>query len=285
MSDFPIAALPFLRCPVCRAGFVLRGRSLRCAHGHTYDVARQGYVNLLPGGARPGTADTAAMVAAREAFLATGHFADLRELVADLAEEAPPGDRARCFVEAGAGTGYYLAGVLDRFPTGVGLALDISRYAARRAARAHERMAAIVCDGWKELPIADEASHLVLDIFAPRNASEFRRILEPEGRLIVVTPTGRHLRELVTGLGLLTVDEDKPERLEQALAADFSLVERTEYEKRLLLKAVEAAALAAMGPSARHLRPEEVAARLSMLGVPITATFSVTAATYAPRRP
>ena len=85
---FPAEALPFLRCPVCGAGFSV-GRPLPAVfNGHTYDVAHQGYVNLLPGGARPGTADTAEMVAAREAFLAAGHFAGLRDFVCGVAEKA-----------------------------------------------------------------------------------------------------------------------------------------------------------------------------------------------------
>jgi 23S rRNA (guanine745-N1)-methyltransferase len=295
---FPADALRFLRCPVCGTDFSLSDHSLRCSNSHTYDVAHQGYVNLLPGGARPGTADTAPMVAAREAFLATGHFAGLRDFVCSVAERAagggggpaaaPIGAGAReagCIVEIGAGTGYYLAGVLDRFPGSVGLALDISKFAARRAARAHERMAAVVCDAWQALPVADGVAALVLDVFAPRNPAEFQRVLQPGGRLAVVTPTARHLVELVAGLGLLSVDERKPERLERTLGADFVLLEQVEHEERLKLPPADAAALAAMGPSARHLRPEDLAARLTALGGAIPVTLSVTAATYTPRTP
>ncbi|HEX8496861.1 MAG TPA: rRNA (guanine-N1)-methyltransferase, partial [Actinomycetales bacterium] len=72
-----------LRCPVCADGFELRD-SLTCSQGHAYDVARQGYVNLL-GAAAPGTADTADMVRAREQFLGAGHYARLSDLVAEAA--------------------------------------------------------------------------------------------------------------------------------------------------------------------------------------------------------
>ncbi len=156
--SFPAAAALLLRCPLCRGGLsATPGDSLRCPVGHSFDVARQGYVNLLPGDARPGTADTAEMVAARESFLASGHFAGLRGFICDAAEQAVGGaknagatnadaragaeasvrgdaadgldgraaDPARrwelgsgpgCIVEVGAGTGYYLAAVLDRLP-------------------------------------------------------------------------------------------------------------------------------------------------------------------------
>ena len=299
-SRFPAEALPLLRCPLCGTGFSAEDDSLRCLNGHSYDVARQGYVNLLPGGARPGTADTADMVAARESFLAAGHFSGLRDFVCDLAKRVvaeramasaseDPGEgpsdglREDCILEVGAGTGYYLAGVLDRFPGRLGLALDISKFAVRRAARAHERMAAVVCDAWDTLPVADACASLILDIFAPRNAAEFRRVLRADGALLVVTPSPRHLEELIAALGLLKVDERKPERLEQALASDFTLVDQRTYEERLRLSPADAGALAAMGPSAHHVHAEELAGRLAALGGVIEITLSVVASTYAPR--
>ena len=296
---FPAEALPLLRCPVCGNGFAAAGGSLGCMNGHSYDVARQGYVNLLPGGSRPGTADTADMVAARESFLAAGHFSGLRDFVCDVAERAvarqgagaEAGGRGQgeegppegCLLEVGAGTGYYLAGVLDRLPRRLGLALDISKFAARRAARAHERLAAVVCDAWSTLPVADACALLILDIFAPRNAPEFRRALRPDGVLLVVTPSPRHLGELTAALGLLKVDERKPERLEFALAADFILLDRSEYEERLSLSPADAGALAAMGPSAHHVQAEEVAEHLAALGEVVEVTLSVVASTYVPK--
>jgi 23S rRNA (guanine745-N1)-methyltransferase len=265
------------------------GGSLRCLNGHSYDIARDGYVNLLPGGARPGTADTREMVAARESFLAAGLFAGLRERISDEAERAVAGGGDRvpavpgAIVEVGAGTGYYLAAVLDRLPGRLGLALDISKFAARRAAHAHARIAAVVGDAWTELPVADSCASLVLDIFAPRNPSEFGRVLRPDGTLLVVTPSGRHLQELVAALGLLKVDERKPDRLERALASGFRLVEKTGYEQRLDLTTAQAAALAAMGPSARHVPLEEVQTRLQGQDETIDVTLSVIVARYAPR--
>jgi 23S rRNA (guanine745-N1)-methyltransferase len=295
---FPPLAVPLLRCPICGAGLSLGERSVSCSNGHSYDVARQGYVNLLPGDARPGTADTAEMVAARETFLASGHFSRLRDFVCNavkgdaaadggvsgtaLAGAAPD---SGCLMEIGAGTGYYLAGVLDRLPGTVGLALDISKFAARRAARAHERIAAVVCDAWSTLPVADACVSLLLDIFAPRNPSEFARVLRPDGVLLVVTPSPRHLQELVAGLGSVTVDARKPERLERAFGERFVLERRGEHEERLRLSPEEAATLVAMGPAARHLTPTETGARLRSLGPQIEATLSVVVSIFLKRQP
>ena len=170
---------------------------------------------------------------------------------------------------------------MERFPGRTGLALDISKFAARRAARAHERVAAVVCDAWTALPLADNCASLLLDVFAPRNPAEFRRVLRSDGALVVVTPSPRHLREVIGVLGMLTVDEHKPERLERALERDCTLVEQTAYEQILSLPPGDVAALAAMGPSAHHLVAGDLAGRLRP-GERIEVTVSVTVATYAP---
>jgi 23S rRNA (guanine745-N1)-methyltransferase len=180
--------------------------------------------------------------------------------------DAPRGDATGgCIIDVGAGTGYYLAGVLDWLPDRIGLALDLSKFALRRAARAHERIGAVACDTWQGLPVRDGCAALVLDIFAPRNPAEFRRVLEAGGRLIVVAPTRRHLCELVPTLRLLNVDERKQERLDEKLAADFVLVSSTLYEESLALLPDEIVTLVGMGPSAHHVHGEELDRRVTGL--------------------
>src|SRR5437763_2537520 len=121
----PAAVIRALRCSVCGDPVELTERALRCAKRHSFDVAKQGYVNLLHAKVPAGTADTAEMVAARAEFLAAGHYAPLADLVADHA------DTSGLVVDAGAGTGYYLARVLDRQRGSAGLALDVSAMALR----------------------------------------------------------------------------------------------------------------------------------------------------------
>lgn len=206
------------------------------------------------------------MVSAREAFLGAGHLAGLREAIAAIAADViSPTDQPAVVVDAGAGTGYYLAGVLDRLQEHFGVALDASRFALRRAAGAHVRAGAVGCDVWGRLPLADACAGLVLDIFAPRNAPEFARILHAEGRLIVVTPTPDHLRELVTPLGLISVDTQKQQRLESALSPWFALTASTPYECVFSLGEAELMALVSMGPSARHLKDVELSRRVGLL--------------------
>lgn len=262
-----------LCCPLEGGGLLLEGRTLRCDEGHRFDLARQGYVHLLPG-RDPGTADSAAMVVAREAVLGSGRFAPVTEALADLVAEhlAPDG----VVVDLGAGTGHHLAGVLDRLPDRVGVAIDLSKHAARRAARRHPRAGAVVADVWQAVPVRAAAAAAVLCVFAPRNAAEIVRILRSDGVLIVATPAADHLGELVAPLGLLAVDPRKQERLAATLGD--AVVERgpvRHVHAWWHLDHGEVLALVGMGPSANHLRPEELARRVATLPDPVTVTAAV----------
>lgn len=270
-----------LACPLDAVELALDGDVVRCATGHAFDVARQGYVNLLPGDARPLTADTAAMVAARAAFLAAGHY---RPLAARLTAVVAATDAEGCVADVGAGTGYHLAAGLDAAPGRAGLALDASAPALRRAARAHPRIGAAVCDAWARLPVRDGAAAVVLNVFAPRDAAELARILAPDGALVIATATSRHLAELVGALGLVTVDPRKPERLAAAFDPHVTLVDAEVWEAELALPHDDVAALVAMGPSARHTDPVEVMARLRALPDPVRVTAAVRVAIHRHRR-
>lgn len=269
----------FLACPVCGGDLRLANGALRCPSKHAFDLARQGYVNLLAPDAATGTADTLEMVQARAAFLGAGHF---EPVARRLAEKAAALCSRGLVVDAGAGVGYYLRAVLERLPEARGLALDLSKFALRRAAKAHSRAGAVVCDLWRPFPVRAGVASLVLDLFSPRNGPEYRRILRPDGALLVVTPTSRHLQELVASLGLISVDDRKEERLEEGLSPHFALEEREELTFALSLSRAEAGALARMGPSARHLGEGVLDERLAALKEPVAVTASVSLSTYRP---
>nr|WP_280248872.1 methyltransferase type 11 [Nocardia abscessus] len=272
-----------LACPEClracqdAAPLALepRDRALRCGRGHSFDVARQGYVSLLTGASTKMTGDTAAMLEARAAFQGGGHFAPIADAVA-RAVTAHRTDGA--VLEIGAGTGYYLAHALDAAPPAVGIGLDVAKPAVRRCARAHPRAAAVLADAWRGLPIRDGALGGVLSVFAPRNPGEIARVLAADGRFVVATPTERHLGELIEPLDMVRVDPDKDRRLDAAMSGHFEPVDQTLVEYPMTLTGTDVAHVVGMGPSAHH--PAAGAARLARLPESVEVTASVMVGSY-----
>ncbi|SFK96826.1 putative RNA methyltransferase [Geodermatophilus ruber] len=280
---WPARALALLACPVCGAALDAApgDAGLRCPTGHAFDRARQGQVTLLPPGHVAPSGDSAAMVADRVLFLGAGHYAGITRALGDavLAEDGdPPGT----LLDLGGGTGHHLAAVLDRLPDAVGLVLDSSRYAARRAAGAHPRAVSVVADAWARLPVRDGTLDRVLVVFAPRNGPEIARVLRPGGRLVVVTPAADHLAELIAPLGLLQVDPDKARRLAATLEPHLRPASATGHRERLLLDRAAITTLVGMGPHARHLSPQALAAAVAGLPEPTAVTVSVDVTSWTP---
>ncbi|MFH9005529.1 putative RNA methyltransferase [Streptomyces afghaniensis] len=273
--------LTVLTCPLCPSGLERADGALRCAGRHTFHIARHGYVSLLTGHRRAASADSADMVRCRGTFLRAGHYDPLARTLAGLATELAPPDAV--VLDAGAGTGHYLASVLDALPGALGLGLDSSTHALRAAARAHARGEAAGWDVWQPWPVRSGCAHLVLNVFAPRNGPEFHRVLRPDGALLVVTPSDRHLRELRGSVGLLAVDPRKEERLRRTLAERFRRERAESLEYAMSLTAEDVAGLVTMSPAARHVDDAELRRRVAELAVPVRVTASFVVSVYRPR--
>ncbi|MDN4595860.1 methyltransferase domain-containing protein [Leifsonia virtsii] len=244
--DLPRLA-SWLRCPVCAADLEPVDRlTLGCANGHRHDVNKRGFVSLLGGGTKH-LGDTAEMLEARELVLEGGAYSPIADAVA--AATAGPGARV---LDAGAGTGYYLRAALAASPDAVGLAMDLSPQAVARAVRASESVDGLVADTWRPLPVRSEIADTVLDVFAPRNLPEFHRVLRPGGSLVVVVPRPDHLGSLRAAGTMLDIPSDKAEDVTTAAAPLYALHTRETVEYDLPLTDALRAALAGMGPSARH---------------------------------
>ncbi|MFD3444938.1 methyltransferase domain-containing protein [Microbacteriaceae bacterium 4G12] len=238
----------WLRCPICFLPLEPRPPlSLACASGHSHDVNRRGYVTLLSPKTRV-VGDDAAMLDARDAFLSTGHY----RAIADAAAELLPADAGQRILDAGCGTGYYLRRALEDRPDAVALALDLSPAAVSRAVRGDDRIDGLVADVWAPLPVRDGAATAILNVFAPRNPEEFWRVLEPGGSLVVVVPDGEHLRELRDRGLVLGVQEEKRQRLLEALSPRFALDREIPVRTTLSLAPKAVSSLIGMGPSAHH---------------------------------
>lgn len=216
------------------------------------------------------------MVAARDAFLAADHYRPLRSTLTALAAEHGPAT-GRLVVDLAGGTAHYLAPVVDALPQSWGLTVDLSAAALRRASRAHPRVAAVAADVWQPLPVATRAAAVMLSVFGPRNVAEIDRILTGDGVLIVATAAPEHLHELTDRIGTIGVDPRKQARLQQALSGLDAVTDQP-VRWRLALRRDEVRSVAAMGPSAHHLHPEQLDRAIERLPdlVGVTAAIDVT---------
>lgn len=239
--------------------------------GHSYDVAKQGYVTLASGAGLNHEGDSPEMVASREAFLSRGHFAPFVETVTErvldaLSHGSLVDDAQPTILEVGAGTGYYLSHTLDAVENSRGVGVDIAVPAAKHLAKSHPRVGAVVADVWTGLPLQDASVDVITVIFAPRNPAEFARVLRDEGEVIVLTPQQGHLDELREPLGILGVEDGKVDRLLEQSRGHLEQVgegELIEFPMRLDREAI--AAQVGMSPSARHIEPEVLAQRVAAL--------------------
>jgi 23S rRNA (guanine745-N1)-methyltransferase len=275
-----------LLCPVCGSAVRVSPRLLLCESGHRFDAARQGYFNLLTGKGTRFEADSIDMVDARVRFLGSGHYLPLRDALAELAlrhRAAPPSAARAVIVDAGAGTGYYLRGVTDGFPGAVPVALDISKFALRRAARELPGGLALVWDLWRPLPVRSGTAHVLLNVFAPRNIPEFVRVLAPGGVLLVATPLPGHLGEAARTVPLLEVPAHKAQDLADSFDGRLVELERREIEYPMSLPPAALADVALMGPAARHLDRGALDELLTGTGADTVVTARFTVQAFGPR--
>jgi len=208
-----------LLCPVrnCHVALVREGRRLVCAQGHSFDVARSGYINLLqPQDRRSNQAgDTVAALAGRRRCHDSGATRPLLDAVAEIVA-ATPGD---VVLDAGCGDGFYLGNLAHQAGCSAH-GVDISVPAIEAAARRYPGCEWIVANADRFVPYAGGSFSIVLSITARMNPGEFRRILREDGRLLVALPAPEDLIEL-RGAG-----RDRVERTVETFAQEFALIER-----------------------------------------------------------
>ncbi|CAB0601151.1 methyltransferase domain-containing protein [Corynebacterium diphtheriae] len=246
-------------------------RRLVSESGHSFDIARQGYVTLAGGAGIRYVGDDSSMIHARETFLSGGHFAPFVEAVSNsvhlaLDEANVPDDASPVICEVGAGTGYYLAHALDDIENSRGIGIDVSVPAAKMLSKCHPRVGAVVADAWSRLPLRDASIDAITVVFAPRNASEFARVLKPGGQVIVLTADAGHLEELREPLGIIGVEKGKVQRMiDQAVGNLVPVSDPEPIEFTMHLDQDSIASQIGMSPSARHIHPDVLGERIATL--------------------
>jgi 23S rRNA (guanine745-N1)-methyltransferase len=219
-------------------------RAWSCPRGHTFDIARSGYVNLLqPQDRRSASAgDSKASVEARARLLARGVG---RALVREIAGHAarvlseppgPPGPEERgvrkpVVVDLGSGTGDVL-GELARVRQIEGVGIDLSTAAAEHAAKRFHALTWVVANADRQLPLVDRSASLVIAVHGRRNPAECARVLKPGGFLLVAIPAPDDLVELREHVQGARVERDRGDALLAEHATPFTLREREAVRER-----------------------------------------------------
>lgn len=218
----PTTPFQSLRCPIDGDTLTRNDKSWRCEVGHNFDMAREGYVHLLPVQNKrskdPG--DSKEMVMARRRFLSAGHYAPIAQTLAQLLAAHTQGSLS-C-LDAGCGEGYYLRALQN---TGMNLSilgLDISKWAVQAAVKLDKSSTWVVGSN-ANLPVVSTTLDVVLCLFGFPMYPEFARVLKPRGLLVQIDTGEQHLRELRE----IIYPSLKPPRKGEAspLSEEFSLLE------------------------------------------------------------
>lgn len=192
-----------LACPIDKLELVNKGRHYQCANGHSFDIAKQGYINLLPvqykKSKNPG--DSKAMVQARTRFLDAGFYKPIAELLSEIIFQQLDINSDNCIFDAGCGEGYYLQQVItaaldtnsDSHFSFIGM--DISKPAVLAASKRNKQANWIVGTN-SQPPFINDSVDLIFSVFGFHSFDGFKNILKPKAKLILVEPGKKHLQEL-----------------------------------------------------------------------------------------
>jgi 23S rRNA (guanine745-N1)-methyltransferase len=252
------------RCPVCGKDLAVnRTNSLVCQRGHNYDLAKQGYVNLL---LKQGKSDyDKKLFTARRVISASGFFDPMLNTVSKLIrkETAKEGLDVIRILDVGCGEGSHLAKIIanpenKKKPTLLGVGVDLSKEGIRGAAKEHQEIVWCVADLAK-LPLQKEQFDVLLNILAPANYGEFKRVLKEHGLLFKVVPASNYLIELREILFKGTDREFyKNDSVKQHFANSFQLLKEEQIRYQVMLKGDNLEHLIKMTPLTWNAAQEQV---------------------------
>ncbi len=238
-------------CPLCQTPLITQEHGFACQQRHTFDRAKEGYVNLLPvqhkGSRDPG--DSPEMLLARRQFLDEDHYLPLRNAVVNQLQAALAEHNAPTILDLGCGEGYYTSGLTQISKNIYGL--DVSKHAVKWAAKRYRAIQFCVASGYR-LPFADNSLDAITRIYAPSKTEELARSLRTGGVLLTVVPGPRHLYQFKEMIYQeVQLHSDKPEEL-----PGFEMISQKQLSYPLNLGPQSATQLLQMTPFAWRASPE-----------------------------
>lgn len=187
------ASVTAFACPICQENLDLVENSLKCNNRHSFDLAKFGYVNLVPQVKQSANYDKENFQN-RQQILEAGFYQAILETISDL---LATNLSAKTVLDIGCGEGFYSRKLQESHSDKTFYAFDISKDSVQIAAKSEPNWAVNWFVGdLARLPIKDASMDILLDIFSPANYGEFRRVLSKDGILIKVIPTENHLKEI-----------------------------------------------------------------------------------------
>lgn len=180
-------------CPVCKSQFTKQGNSYKCENGHCFDIAKQGYVNLLTGSKQGNHGDNKLMTSARRDFLNKGYYELFREGIVNAVKSfSKEGD---VILDCGCGEGYYTSKLAEKLENVTVGGFDISKDEIAAASKRSKEIEYAVASSFS-IPVRDKSIDILLEIFSPHSEKEFKRILKDSGYMIMAIPLENHLYSL-----------------------------------------------------------------------------------------
>ena len=180
-------------CPICQESMTLVESSLKCSNHHSFDLAKFGYVNLVPQIKQSANYDKENFQN-RQQILEAGFYQVILETISDLLANS---ESAKTILDIGCGEGFYSRKLQESHSDKTFYAFDISKDSVQIATKSEPNWAVNWFVGdLARLPIKDASIDILLDIFSPANYGEFQRVLSKDGILIKVIPTKNHLKEI-----------------------------------------------------------------------------------------
>lgn len=185
------------KCPVCNEELIREEKQYKCSKGHSFDICKKGYVNLLMVNKKkskePG--DNKQMIKSRRDFLNKGFYKNLSDKLNNLILKYI-NEKTAAILDAGCGEGYYISNLKNSSLNKINFyGMDISKAAINLSSGRDKDIDFLVGSSF-EIPIQDEKIDIVIRNFAPGDPKEFYRILKENGKLIIITPGTYHLYEL-----------------------------------------------------------------------------------------
>lgn len=267
-------------CPICGSPMLVDAKTWRCDGSlndkhtqHAFDVARQGYVNLLPvqhkKSKQPG--DSQESIMARQAFLRDGFYQPLQNAIKTMLDKHVL--EHSIWLDVGCGDGYYTQSIADVHHIKQVLAIDISKAAIMALAKlskqklskqqqrlwnrtsidetsneeAASKIMPLVATASK-LPLKDNSMHGVSSIFSPILPDEFQRVIKKGGYLLIAKPAVGHLSSIRQQLFDDVREHDSDKFLQQLADSGFNLLDTTTISAQMALNTQQLKNLLTMTP-------------------------------------